>query len=184
MAAPDVTRAMRVKGRLCIDPTDFSTAWPHGGTGLGMVRDVAVRNGRMTEQITAEEFGVEVIDVIDLGESWVLAATLREWDADALAKVFPAGKAGATTTERVVEYPKSYRAGTLLSSSTVKLLFTPDDQTIHPAVLFYRALPLVEETAELSFQLGLDLVVPVMFVAIRDASANMVQVGLLEDLTV
>ncbi len=37
MGTTDVSQVLRVPGRLCINPTNLATAWPHGGTGLGVV---------------------------------------------------------------------------------------------------------------------------------------------------
>lgn len=184
MASPDINAVLHVPGRLCVNPTSLATAWPHGGTGLGLVGDVVVKPGQASEHLHEESFGVETIDVLDLGEAWTLAATLRSFDSDAVAAVFPATVTGTTSGKTGVAYPgASYRAGTLRSSNSVSLLFTPDDPGRHDFVYFPRAVPLVDEAAELQRQIAKEQVVAVMFVAIRDSSNRVCLIQRKEDLT-
>jgi len=178
----DVSQVLRVPGRLCINPTDLATAWPHGGTGLGVVGSIVLEPTSTYQRITAEEFGAEVVDVLDLGETWVLGALCRAWgDNTVLSTLFPSTATGASG-DKVVNYPGSYRAGTLRSSASVKLCFTPRDNR-NPGLLLYKALPLVEEASRLRLGAFNELTIPVLFIGIRDSSARQISIGVLGDLS-
>ena len=183
MAVEDLGRFLRVPGKLVANPTNFAGAFPYGGTQLGAVREVAVRPRRAHEALTAEEYGAEVVEVVDLGESWVLAASLRGFDDDAVSAVFAATALGASSGHKVVDYPGSFQAGVARSASAIGLLFAPDDPLRYPAVWFPAALPVVDASAELTLQLNEEGVVGVVFYATRRAAdKRAAQVGLLEDL--
>jgi len=181
VGAPDVSAALRNSGRLSINPTNLATDWPHGGTGLGSVAEVSVAPNVIAESISAEEFGT-IVEALELGQSWTFGAFLRNvTDSAVLTTLFGDTSAG-TSGRKIVWHRTASRAGTLLSSRSVKLLFTPDDAS-GDAVLFYRALPLLEESAELAMQIEPILGVPALFRAIRDSDGDAVAVGKLSDLT-
>lgn len=184
MAAPDLARVLRVGGRLAVNPSNLASAWPHGGTGLGLVQDVAIRVRSSVHEIAEEPWGIEPSEVILGGESVALVAALRTWDATALATVFPSGATGSVTGERVVTYPgASWKAGTQLYAGRVVLLFTPTDQENHPAALFYAACPVLDDDVSLRLQLDQEHLVAVRFVCARDASARVYAYGRLRDLS-
>jgi hypothetical protein len=181
---PDVGQYLRVPGRLVVNPTNMSSAAPtYGGTDLGLVRDVAIHPGRGWEVVRDESFGVEANDVLDLGESWSLVAVMRNLTDPVFSTFFPAVATGAVTGKKMVDYPGStpFRPGTLRSGSAVKLLFVPDDTERHRFVYFPKALPLVEEAAEIASRLDRELGVPVVFLAIRDASNRACRWALRQD---
>jgi hypothetical protein len=179
---PNIINIKRIPGKLCFNPTDLSLAYPHGGTGLGVVNSVSVKPYASYYPIKAEEFGLETVDYIFGGESWVLGAILRSFDADAIDKLFMGGSkanAGALIQNPIGD---TQRAGILMSAAnSIKLLFSPDDTIRQPFVIFYNAVPLIDETAEMNFELELDWSVGVLFAGIRDADNRIVAAGLKGD---
>lgn len=186
MAAPDVLKALRVPGRIAVAPTDLTTAWPHGGTGLGLVQAVTLKRAQAHVPIRAEDFGpVEVIDELYLGEAYELAFLLRGWDGDGWGQVFPNTFTGSTGGLVGLRYPGSVYPGELRGGAAAKVLFTPDDPLRHPAVYFPQAIAVAGETEELYLHRKKELVLKAAFVATRDAATagRLAQVQLLEDLT-
>jgi hypothetical protein len=184
MSTPSPADVLQVPGKLSKAPTNLATAYPHGGTALGEVRAVVVRPSFVYGVVRAAEFGNEPVEAIATSEAWVLAGVLRSYDPDALSDLFPnTALAGSGVGGRIITYPGTVRTGHLLSSRSIKLLFTPDDSDRQPAVLFYRALPMLDETAELRFTLADKLEFPFVFAGIRDASNRIVAIGRLRGLT-
>lgn len=181
MSAPAARAVVHAPGRLVVGPTDLTLAFPYGGTALGLSAEVTFRPGLRTRSVRAEEFGGETIEVIYAGETAVLGALVRGWDSDALQRAWLNTTAGVSG-ERYAEYPGTSRAGTLASSRSVVLLFAPRDEDRTPALILYRALPLVDEAAALRFSFRDELVVGTLWQGIRDASARVYRIGRLEDL--
>jgi len=181
VAAGNPNTVLRAPGRLSINPNDLSAAYPHGGTALGVVASAFANPNFTTEPVFAEEFA-EAVDVVYLGQSWVFGARLRNvQDGDVLGTMFPNTSAGGSGT-KIIDHPGTVGPGTLLSSRSVILLFTPRDVT-SDALLIYRALPLVEATARLAFSALEELAFPVIFRAIRNTSGKSIALGKLGDLT-
>ncbi len=178
MGTADATKVYRVPGKLAINPTNLGAAFPHGGTALGVSTRVRIEMTRPQIMIKAEEFGSEVCEVVRGAETFILGAMLRQWDADVLAAIFP-----DTATTTINGLPATTRAGTLASDNSAVLIFTPDNQTDHPAILLYKAIPLVEETAELRFGIVQELVLPVLWLALRDSSDRFYSIGKIGDLS-
>ena len=183
MAAPDIRAALQVPGKLCYGPSDLTTAYPHGGTALGEVGQVAVSPNYTVRLITYETYGTEVTEVIHTGESWVIAFALRTWDNDAISTIFPNSAAGATTKYRVIHGAGTNAAGYTLSSKSVVLCFSPENIDLSPMVMMYKATPLVDETARLALRRGTNLDFPLMFRCLRDSSDKSVRMGLRADLS-
>lgn len=191
MALSDISQILKVPGKLAYNPNSLSAPFPHGGTALGLTQDVIFKPTRSYEYIREESFGNEVVDVLDLGESVIIAASLRGYDVDAVAQIFPSVVAGTTSGKNTVYYPNpqntaenqngTFRAGTLKSASGIKLIFTPDDYISYPALIVYNAVPLVEEAAEIKFSYD-EGMIPILFVATRDSSNRLYAWGRLEDL--
>lgn len=181
MAEPSATNIERVPGILYKDPTDLSSQSTYG-TALGAASGVYLAPGMRTELVTAAEFGGEPVEGLYLGEGWRVGAMLRSMDADALQTVFPNTVLGTGGTIRGLTAPGSTRAGTLLSTRTVKLLYAPHDAS-HFGLLLYRAMPLVEEQAEVMNSILSERQIPVMFVAMRDATGRVGQVLPLSEMT-
>jgi len=190
MSSPTAIQAFHNVGRLSATAEgqtySFSTAYPHGGTAIGLVRDVQMRRIEGRQTIIAEEFGVEVIDEVYAGEAWLLSFALRGWDSDGILALFPNTTLASTSKFRGVDYPgTTSKPGTTKAAGAVKVLFTPDDDKNHPAVYLPNAIPEIAE--DLTIALGrIDEVLIVCgFRALRDGASagRAVQIRLLEDLT-
>lgn len=183
MATADLTEVLNVPGRLSWNPTSVTTAYPHGGTALGSTRGVLARRAGVYRELRDEAFGSEIYDVVWAGENWALACVFRQYDADAIARLFPNTSTGTTAKRPLVSSPGSNRPGYLMSNAAGKLLFSPFAVDRAPSVLFYNAIPLPDETLELSAAFDKRLEYGGVFVATRDSSDRIAKVGFLRDLT-
>jgi hypothetical protein len=188
VATSDLHQVLQVPGRLCINPTSLTSAFPHGGTALGTVHQVGVQIASGFFDVTAEEFGDQVVESIFTGEQWGLAAVLRQFDEDAIAAVFPNTTTGTTSKRVTVRHwsdaSSPNRPGHKLSGRSVKLLFSPLDSDRNRAVIFYRALPRVAEQLELMHAVDRRVEVPVVFLAIPDATMRVARSDFLRDMAV
>ena len=169
-------------GKLCVDPTDLSLAFPHGGTGLGVVRNIVFRPEIKYENVIAEEYG-EVVETVAVAQGCILAATLQSFDAEALKNIFWNTEDGAISGRRGVKEPGAVRAGFLLSSRAKVLLFSPDDTDRAPMLLIRRALPMAQPSLEANFRLDMDIAVAVGWAGIRDSSARLYEWKFRKDIT-
>ena len=190
MAAPSALQALHNVGKLSAalegQTYNFTTAYPHGGTALGLVRDIKLQRTEGRELIIAEEFGVEVVDEVYTGEAWLLAFALRGFDDDALGAIFPNTATGTLAKKKGIVYPGTdVVPGNLRSGGAVKVLFTPDDTANHHAVYLPNAIPEIAEELEIPLGRSNELLVLCGFRALRDAATagRAIQVQLLEDLT-
>lgn len=175
-----------VPGRLVINPGGFGGVFPYGGTALGIVKAIAVRPGVTYEEVTAEEYGGERVEVIATGEAWTLAAVLRSWDSDGVTRVFPTTSVPGSGIPQV-RHPNTAdanagRAGRIMSDSSVVLAFCPDAPLVHPGVVFHRAIPLLAEQAEMQLSLARPTELAVVFAAIRSATGKSVTIGRLSEI--
>lgn len=170
MGTADLGSILRVPGRLSFNGNSLNTAWPHGGTGLGLVDQIVLQVNRKVVWIKDEGYGA-MVEGLDLGDHLVVLAELRGFDTDAVEKLFPATRTGATSGKKGVFYPgTTFRPGTKLSSAAVKLIFTPDDEFNHRFLVVRNAIPLVRESAELQQELSSELTFPVAFHATIDGT--------------
>lgn len=175
MATAAVTQAIRVPGKLIVNPTDLSTASAYGGTELGLVRDVTfTRTDETRRVIRAGEFGGEFSSVVRGGVGWAGSFGIRGLDADAMSTLFPnTFVAGGDTNLRE---PGTTQAGMLADDDAVVLLFDPLDTNL-PGVLFFKAIPLIADEVELMFGDAVETVWAVGFLAVRDDEGRMVEVA-------
>lgn len=190
MATPTATvdEILKMKGRLVKDPTDLSIAFPYGGVQLGLVRDIRYRPGIKTKRVRAEELG-RVVEGLVANAQGVIAAVLRGWDSDAITTIYPFSTVGGSGTPLVTANPSAAdaadRAGGLVSDRAFQLVFAPTDETNHLFVIFDFALPMLEDTAEMQFEIGTEFGLPVMFEASARASDGRAeQIGRRADVTV
>lgn len=181
MSTSNPAEVMRVPGRLVVTPTNLATSFPYGGTELGVMVDHALVPNQQVYLIRAEEYGGIPVEGVHGGESWVLVAVLKSWDPTALDLLFP-GLAAGTTTQKPRVYGND-SIGSKLADRVVKLLFAPHDEDRHPMVLFYAALPCVEESARIRLVAAENLAIPVVFHAILDQSSRLMEWGMRQDLT-
>jgi hypothetical protein len=182
MAQSNVVNVLYTPGKLCKNPTNLALPFPHGGTELGLVRQVVIARTHTEARITAEEFGSEVVENIYLGEVWTVGFRLRTYDNDAIADLFPNTTVG-TSGNRVISHPGSNRAGRLESQDAVKLCFSPLNAETHPMLLMYRAIPMLEETVEFNVSMAEPLEFGCIFLGIRDGTNRVIAFGMKGDLT-
>ncbi len=165
MAAPRPQDALRVTGQLEFD-----------GTILGLTRDARFLPNIRTRDIHAEEWGNQTVETIYAGESSVLLAVLMSWDADMVGLVFPQGTIGSSTVNVNVR-SGSRRPGAVLSVlKGGELRFVPRE-TSDPGVVIYRAVPMLQEAAELTMAVGETLGMGVVFRATPDSRSRTYDVG-------
>jgi hypothetical protein len=172
-------------GFLCIAPTDLTAAFPHGGTALGEVMDAEFRWGFRTSDITAEEYGGQVVGKTYSGESAVFACLLRGFDDDALSTIFPYTAVG-TVGHRVVKQDvvtNVTRPGAMLATRAVKLCFSPRAVDQHRFIVLHRAIPLPDASARLSMRLDDEIGIGVVFQALPGSDGRVYEIGLRKDVT-
>lgn len=187
MTTPNVRDLMVVPGKLSYGPSDLATAYPHGGTALGLTKGVIVSIGsHFTEEaaITAEEYGGEIVDAVQQRDFIVVTSVLHSWDKDALALVFPNTAEGGVSARRLVTGPGSVRAGSKLSARAQVLVFTPDDEDHMPMWTLHKAIPAIDEAVDLNAALDEELGVGIAFWGIRDNTKGMYSWGRRHDITV
>lgn len=187
MASPDPMSALWVPGRLSVNPSNLSNAWPHGGTGLGLVQAARWMRQLRKEAIPAEELGGAPQDVAYLGESPGFEVTLRGFDPDAIAQVFENTGAGSVTGAIAIRWDPdaSPRPGALLGSdNAVDLLFTPDEPDLHRAVRIRNCVPMTVEQFTVDLDLENEHLIATRWMALPSEtdSVNGFEVELLQDL--
>lgn len=174
----------KIPGKLCTNPTDLSTAFPHGGVGLGVVRNIVFRPEIQYQDVIAEEYGQRV-ESFAVYQGCVLVATLQSFDAEALRNLFWNTEDGTVSSRRGVKESSSgsVRAGFPLSTRSVVLCFSPDDTDRAPMLIIRRALPYLQESAEVAFALNSDIAIPFGFKGIRDSSGRLYDLKMRKDIT-
>lgn len=123
MSAVDVNKGYLVTGRLSYGCTDLSQAYPHGGTGLGLVGDIYFQPPAGAIRINAEETN-STPAVLYTGGDAVLGVSLDGWDdtvaGGVLSAVFPSYLQG--DTRYVIEYPGQPNDTATASASALRTL--------------------------------------------------------------
>lgn len=183
MAVGRADEVIHAPGQLCINPTDLTIPFPHGGTAIGEVAEIIYSVEELRHVIPAEEFGSEPVEVIEGGKIVTLSCFLRGFDVDAMQTAFQDAAQSVKTKKATIEFPGATPAGHLMSDDSVVLLFSPRSTEDVPAVILYRALPHLQETADMRFSFDQELGMPVIFQGVRDASSRVSSMKLLEDIT-
>ena len=193
MAAPTPESIMRLKGRFVKDPSDLTAAFPYGGTALGVIGAARFLPGVKSAPLPAEEFGNVIAEVVTTGTSAILMAALRSYDNDALPLLFQNAATGASSGDQFIEGKVGSSAGAISASDgspgryasddSFALMFCPDAEDHQPFLIFYNAIPLVQEAAEIQLTLTADLEIAVAFHAAPDSTYRTYSWGLREDLT-
>lgn len=176
MASPDGDTGYLVAGKLSHGCSDLSTAWPHGGTGLGLVGAVFLSPPGLTARLAAEETN-SAAEVLHLGGDLFVGLTARGWDNDALAALF--GSTALSNGARLVSFPAT--AGVPVTTLT-NVVFTPENPD-HPGFVVYKVAPVLDLNAQLYFQAARYLEVPAVLVALPDASDRLGKLGKFSELT-
>lgn len=187
MSAPDARTIRNVQGRLIKDPTDLTlTDGVFGGTQLGLVKQKVVRVVSRDKIIRAEEFSSLPVEVIKSAQEIVLVCELRGYDADALSTIFPDVTTSTASGIAKVVFAGTTRGGRKGTDDAFKLLFAPRNIDEHPAMILYKAIPMLSETMELRLSATRELIFPVMFLGTKKNSGNrdVGQMGLINELDV
>ena len=180
MGAPDGDTGQLSAGRLAYGCTDLSTAWPHGGTGLGLVGQVFLIPQRRWAALPAEETGAAV-EVIWLGGDVVVGFTLEGWDEDAVAVLHP--NTSTSSSRTIVEWPGTdVPVGGPLTPLT-NVVFTPYDTTNGKGFVIYKAVAVPDLNAELRFSAAAFLEQPAVLIATPDGTDRLGKMGKFGDLT-
>ena len=183
MAATDPSVSLLVTGQLAYGCTDLSTAWPHGGTGLGLVGHCFFAPPAGVVRLPGGESNTSE-KVLYVGGDAVFGCRVEGWSDlttdGVLNAIFP--NSVEKNSHDVLDWPGSDLAPGQAIATITKLVFTPRHSG-HPALLLYVVSPLVEETAELRFSSYRSLKVPMLFVAHPDGTGRVAQMGRLADLT-
>lgn len=176
----DLSRFMHIEGRLCVDPTDLSEAFPHGGTALGICQEKALRWGPITRRVRDEASG-QVLDDHYVGQTVYLGCYLRGYDLDTLKLLHPNYRDVDGTERIVLEGPAYSQLGGAIPKK--KLLFSPFDAANHPGFIFYAAGLRMEESAELAAAVDSEMETAFVVQAYKPASGlKAYEFGLLGDL--
>lgn len=185
MSAPNSRSIIRVPGRLCVSPTDLTTAFPHGGTAIGNVRDVTFERRVKSIPIHDESMGTHRRNLY-VGESPRLILFLRGFDSDAISSFLPNALAGTKTGENMPEFVPTDTtknlAGYWLDDQAVKVYFSPDSKFHKPGILLYNASPSVEESDRVQFENSKNLETALVLLALPDTSGRTYRVGKAADL--
>lgn len=177
MATPAFTQAIRAPARLVAGPGDFTADFPHGGTALGLVRDVRVTREEPSRKIiTAGEYGGAVAEIVRGDGHWRLTFALRGFDPDAMTLLLETSTLGASGAPRIIE-PTT--AG--LTYNEIALLVTPLDPT-SPAVYIPRAIPVYADEVEIGYGDLTEWELLLSCWAGRDSNGQSIRIGRLGDL--
>lgn len=170
-----VNAAYLVTGQLEHGGTTFGSAFPHGGTALGVFSRLRVEPVTYSAQVMREEDnGTD--EVLLFGSDLVVTFRLEEWHANSIAALFPNYR--TDTGDNIIHWPFSAKAAPTLTP----LVFTPRNQTEHPALILYKAN--VVAAREVSTQLSATRSATWDFVihGCPNASGNVGEMGILSKL--
>jgi len=185
VATPAARNILRVPGRLCVAPTDLTADFPHGGTALGVTRDMEFRFGYRTSIATAEEWGGVPNRIFYEGETCLLGAVLRDYDGDMIKRIFPNTATASQTNDVTInnEIDAGNRAGYDLSGLAIKVLFSPLAVDRHQFILLYNAIPVVEETSLFNLSMADEIGLTVLFYGTPDTNGKVYQIGLRDNMS-
>jgi hypothetical protein len=182
MASPNVMRTIRAPGRMVVDPVDFRTAYPYGGTEIGLTRAVIVQPLGTSFRVESEGLG-EATDVLEANNRWVVGFFLRGFDDDALTLLLSDyADRGAVTGHTHLKVPNRAMPGASGLTRARRFVFVPDDLIHVPAILIYRGIPDFQDGAEMAFQRGEELGLPMAVECLRDTQNRILEIGRLADM--
>lgn len=183
MAAGNATRVLRAPGRLVVGPTDLSLNYPYGGTEVGKTRLALLTSSGSAVRIESEGLGGDASDILERTNRWAFSCFLRGWDDDAIEKFFATNYVqGAVSGHAIFREPGARAPGSSALARAVQLLYVPDDLN-NPAVVMYRGIPDWTDGAELAFQRGEELGIPLTVELMRGDTEKIVEVGRLSDVS-
>jgi hypothetical protein len=182
MAAGNVMRTIRAPGRLVVDPVDFRTDYPYGGVEIGLSRAVVVQPLGAAFRVEAEGLG-EATDVLEGNTRWVVGFFLRGFDDDALTLLMSDyADRGTVTGHTHLRIPNRAIPGASALGRAKRIAYIPDDPINVPAVLIYRGIADFQDGAEMAFQRGEELGLPIAIECMRDLQGRILEIGRLADM--
>lgn len=170
-------------GKLIIDPTNLSLSSPFGGTEVGLIESFILQNLSEPFLVWNESLG-EPTDIKEGKREVVASCLARGWDDDLVEQLLPSGQAeGSTSKHRMYDYPGTVVPGASILGNGVILLFEPDDELHVPALIIRNAIPYWNPSIEQVRNRKTELITPVAFHCLRDASLRIITVGMLSDLS-
>lgn len=185
MSTPNVANLLRVPGRFSHSPTNLSLPYPHGGTAIGTCEGVDFAPVQIHRPITGEEYGGQQVSGVYCGEQPRIYATLMEYDADALAILFPCYVAGTSGGPSLtVDVNSSVRAGSRLDDLARVLVFTPDSpDSTQPWLLARRAVPMIDEAIRIAQRGNVSWGAAVVWALTPDTSGRVYNYAARRDIT-
>jgi hypothetical protein len=190
VAGVDAKRVLLNGGKLSYGCTNLALAWPHGGTGLGLVAGIEFRPPSGHKILTAEETNAAAT-VLWTGGDAVLGLLIEGWDVDALSKFFP--NSATSSGDRIMSWPGSTLPVGAPFTPLAPLVFTPTDSlaaaasrpagSITPALILYSAVPLLDLNAALRSSARSYLTIPALAIGLPDAQDRVAQMGPIGKLT-
>lgn len=171
MAAPNVDNIYRSPGRLVANPTNLLLPYPHGGTELGIARDVLFKPNISVRELMAEEFR-HPVEVLTTGVRPIIAGVMRTWDDAMMSNLFYATQQDSFGRVGLKHNAVTNRAGGRLTSKAISLLFSPTSVNVRKHILIYNAVPVVEETFEMKLSLAHELGIPFFFLGLPDSQGR------------
>ncbi len=183
MVAGNVARIVHAPGRVVVDPTNLSAAYPHGGTEVGKTNAFALQPFGEVFRVEYEGLG-EAGDILEANKSWRAAFFLRGFDDDAIEQLTSWGYVvGGVSQHATFNEPGNKVPGESALLRAKKVLYVPDDLIHTPAILIYRGVADWTVGAEIAFQRGEELGIPITVDCVRDTNGNMLTVGRFADLS-
>lgn len=173
MAAIDVNTSYLANVRLAYGCTNLATAFPHGGTALGLCGNVYVFVQSESKALLAEETNAAV-EVLWLGGDVTVSGTLNNWDNDALAFFNP--NTSTVSSATVIDFPGTDVVPGAPTTTYTNVVFSPLDSS-HPGVVLYVAAPVPEVNARMALSAYRWLELPFVLVGLPNGSGNVGRMG-------
>lgn len=195
MALKSPENALRLKGTLINgdDVTSLSGTFPFGGTVLGLVSSGRFILGLKNVALKAEEHANAVFEILQPPQTAAIVAVLRSFDRDMLPLIFPNATTGSSSGDSFVSAGNNLPAASAgynpgfpyrPTKHSFKLIFVPAEEVEYPYIIFYNAVPMVKEAAEVALSKNNEMQLGVAFQALPDANQRLYQWGKRGDLTV
>ena len=180
------SRVIKAPGTIIVSPTsltDSDGTGQYGGSIIGSTRAVALAPLGTPYRVECEGLG-EYSDVLEGNNRYVASFFLRGWDKAGVQNLLAGGYTeGATTKNAVWQEPGTKTPGQSATGRAVVWLYVPDDTNRHPALIIRAGIPDFADGAELAFQHQEELGLTIAVECIRNGSNQILDLGLLEDLT-
>lgn len=146
----DVANSLSVQGRLALNPTDLSKAYPHDGTDLGLLAGFELFEGKTEASIWSESRS-GVVDSVISNPSPTAIFFIKGFDNNAV-DTFLYSRAGGSGAQIIQARDNEHHLG---SDSSFKILFSPRRTSIHPAVLLFSTFVIPPFSGKSSFSFNL-----------------------------